>query len=442
MGQTSDIFNRLEDIQKLAKSKGADDVKVVYTESEAAKVTAQDGEIERIERPENSQISVGVYLGQKTGSAVINSQRPEIIEACINEAILNAKMQPDDPYAGLIDPSEIADQYATLDLVDSNVPHIDTLVDRAVSASKAAMSNNKLIFQASGASSWSKSSKHILASNGFSGVVERTSCGVQAVAIAKEGEQMQSDYDYDAQIYGADLKDATSVGQLASENALKCLNPRTIKAQNVPVVIKPQIAESLVNEFIAAMSGLAVLKNKSFLAGKLDKRVMSPNITIVNDPLLDRGLGSYAFDADGIAADRFLLVEGGELKTYLFGSYGARKFNDEKGTAYRSTGHAGVDPYIYMKPGEKSPQELISEVKDGFYLTELMNLQVNEFDGSFTSPASGFWIENGEIAYRVDGASIGGNLFDLFNEVEVGNDVDRLQHIDVPTLLVPQFKIG
>jgi PmbA protein len=442
MGQTSDIFNRLDDIQKKAQKKGADHVRVSYSGSEALSVSVDNGEIERASRTDNSSYGVTVYIGDKTASVSINSSRPDVIDSFVDKAIFNAKMQPDDPYAALIDASELADEYATLDLCDPSVPSVDELVARAKTACDAALNTNKLIVSATGAASWSKSARYIVASNGFSGVNERSGSSVQAVPLAHKNGEQQTDYDFDSQVYGADLKDPAVLGAIAAERAAKSLGAQKIQAQTAPIIFDQRVSSSLIDAFIGAMYGSAVLQKESFLRGKLDQQVFAPSISIIDDPLLDRCLSSYAFDGDGIAAEKRILVDKGVLQTWLFGSYGARKFNAGEGTSFKSTGHAGVEPSYYVEPGALSPSEMIAEVQDGFYINSLMNLKINQFDGSFSSPASGFWIKDGKIAHAVDGASIGGNILDLFSQMEAASDVNRLQHQEVPTMRVAQFKIG
>ncbi len=442
MKTPTDIFNRLEDIHKTAKAKGADGVVASYTSTQSREVSVSRDEIERVEQPEDSAFSVVVYLGQKTGSVSIGSARPEIIEQCIDQAIFNAKMQPDDPYIMMLDPSELPQSYAQLDSVDPVAPDMDALLGRATTASMAAMDGHKKIVLAEGKAGWSNDARYILSSNGFSAVEESTVHYVQANAVALENGAQQVSYGHDAQIYAEDLKAADAIGLKAAKGAIARLSPRKIAAQTVPVVFKHGVASGLIGHFVKAMYGTSVLRRETFLAGKLDQQVFAPNLSIIEDPLLPRGLGSYAFDGEGIAAQKHNFVEDGVLKMWLFGSYGARKFNDEMGTNYKSTGHANVRPYYYMEGGTKTPKEMIAEVQNGFYITSLMNLKVNPFDGSFTSPASGFWIENGKIAYPVEGASIGGNLLDVFNNVEAANNVNRRKHVHIPTLRIDQFKVG
>ncbi len=442
MKTSADIFNRLQDIHKMAKAKGADHVVATYSTAEQRKVSVSRDDIERIEQPENSVFEVAVYLGQKTGSVSINSARPEILEQCIDQAIFNAKMQPDDKFVQLLDPSELPKTYAKLDSVDPVAPSMEELVERAKTASVAALNGHSKIVHAEGAASWSKSAEYILSSNGFQAIEESTGHSTQASAVGLENGQQQLNYDYDAQVYGEDLKSSAEIGRIAAEKTVASLSPRSIQAQTAPIIFDPRVSGSLISHFVRAMSGAAVLRSESFLINKLDKQVFAPNISIIEDPLLPRGLGAYAFDAEGIAAQKHIFVENGHLKMWLFGSYSARKFNDHFGTNYKTTGHVGVNPYYYMSGGTQSPEDMIAEVQNGFYITNLMNLKVNAFDGTFTSPASGFWIENGKIAYPVEGASVGGNLLDVFARLEAANNVDRRGHIHIPTLRVDQFKIG
>jgi PmbA protein len=442
MGQKSDLFNKLEDIQKRAKKKGADQVRLIASQSHSLKVGVANGDIETIESKENSGLGIEVYVGQKKSSVSIGLGKEDLVETALDEAIFNAKLQPDDPYAGLVDASELADEYASLDIFDTKVPTVEELIENAKEAGDAAFSENKLIIRASGSAAWSTGSTAILSSNGFSGYQQRTSNSLQAMTVAeKDGKRNQSG-EYDAKVYFGDLDSAKIIGVEAAKRTIESLTPRMVKPQTAEVILDPGVAADLVSSFISAINSTNVVKEKTFLCQKLDQEVFAPAVTIIDDPLIERSLGSRAYDIDGIAAKELVLVENGVLKTWLFDAYDAREFNAKKGTSYKSTGHGGVGLEFYVAAGKTSPEQMISEVKDGFYITSLMNLQVNGFDGSFSSPASGFWIENGKIAHAVDGASIGGNILDVYKAMEPASDLDRINHQPVPTMRVGAMKIG
>tara|TARA_R110002124_G_scaffold233406_1_gene398759 strand:- start:137427 stop:138755 length:1329 start_codon:yes stop_codon:yes gene_type:complete len=442
MGQKSDLFNTLEDIQKRAKKKGADQVRIVASQSKRLSAGVANGDVETIESKENSALNIEIYIGQKKSAVSIGLGKADLVETALDEAIFNAKLQPDDPYTGLVDASELSDEYATLDIFDAKVPTVEELIENAKEAGDTAFAANKLIVRATSTAAWSAGSTAILSSNGFSGYQERTRNSLMAMTVAEQNGQKNQGGEGDAQIYMGDLDSAEAIGLEAANSAIEGLNPRTVKPQRAEVILDPGVAAELVSTFINAINSTNVVKEKTFLCTRLNQEVFAPAITIIDDPLIERSLGSRAYDIDGIAAKELVLVENGVLKTWLFDAYDAREFNDKKGTSYKSTGHGGVGLEFYVAAGKTSPEQMISEVKDGFYITSLMNLQVNGFDGSFSSPASGFWIENGKIAHAVDGASIGGNIMDVYKAMEPASDLDRIHHQPVPTMRVGAMKIG
>lgn len=435
MSQNQDIFNKLEDIKKAAVKKGADQVKVCYAENQSAQVSVLDGEVERIQSPENSVYTIDVYLGDKQGSTTINSARPEVVIAGIDRAIFSASLKSDDPYAALLTQSELPASYATLDSVDSTIPTESELLDRAKAACNASLSGQSKIVTSSSAASWGKSASYILTSEGFNGFGERTVNSLYAMPKALQDGKVVSDYTADSQIYLSDMKTPDEIGQSAAEKTVRLMGAKEIQPYTGPVIFDPRISASLVAKFFSAMSGGAVLENKSFLRDMLNQKAASANLTIIDDPLVPRGMGSFAFDEYGVASQKRIFVDKGVPLSWIFGTYSVRKFNDTLGTQFETTGHSGRSPSVYVPGGQSTPAEMIANIKDGVYIYSLMNLQVDPFDGSFSSPASGFIIQDGKLSTAFEGAAIGGNLIDLFSDVEFANDLDRLKHQNIPTML-------
>jgi PmbA protein len=256
---------------------------------------------------------------------------------------------------------------------------------------------------------------------------------------------MERDYDYAHTRFGEDLESAIDVGKRAAERAVKRLNPRKVRTQSVPVFYDPRIAGSLLGHFSGAISGSAIARGVSFLKDKMGKQVFGENITIIDDPHRKRGLRSKPFDGEGVANRHTTLIEAGRLTTWLLDSASARQLGlQTTGHAARGTGGppSPSPTNLYMAAGSLSPEELMEDVKQGFYVTELIGMGVNGVTGDYSRGAAGFWIENGELTYPVSEVTIAGNLKDMYLHLTPANDLVFRYGTDAPTLRVDGMTVA
>ena len=242
------------------------------------------------------------------------------------------------------------------------------------------------------------------------------------------------------------LEPAAEVGRLAAQRVLRRLAPRKVETQKSPVVFEPRTARSLLSNIFQAISGEAVYRKASFLAGKLGERVGSENLTVVDDGTLPGLFGTSPFDDEGVASRRTVVIERGVLKNYLLNAYTARKLGlKTTGNASRGlTGNAGIGHgNFYLERGPHSPEEILRSVKNGFYVTELIGSGVNVVTGDYSLGATGLWIENGELAYPVSEVTIAGTLQQmLMDAAMVGSDLDFRGSVAAPTLLIQEMTIS
>jgi len=277
----------------------------------------------------------------------------------------------------------------------------------------------------------------LVTSDGFKGSYLGSRHGLAMTAIAGKGTGMERDYDFSSALHAADLDDAASVGRNAGERAVKRVNPRKVPTGRVPVVFDPRVAGSLIGHLASSINGASVARGTSFLKDKLGERLFREGIRIVDDPLRPRGLRSQPFDAEGVAGRPMALVEDGVLKTWLLDSATGR----ELGMA--TTGHAqrGVSSSpspgatnLYLEPGPRSPEALIGDIEEGFYVADLIGMGVNLVTGDYSRGAAGFWIENGELTYAVSEVTIAGHLLDIYRTLEPANDLKFRYGTNSPTV--------
>jgi PmbA protein len=259
------------------------------------------------------------------------------------------------------------------------------------------------------------------------------------MAIAGEGTGMERDYDYSSTLHAADLDKPETIGRSAGERAVARLNPRKVATQKVPVVFDPRVAGTIVGHLVSAVNGASIARKSSFLRDKMGAKLFADGIRIIDDPLRKRGQRSRPFDAEGVAGKKLAIIDDGVLTTWLLDCATAR----ELGLA--TTGHAqrGVSSTpspgatnLHMEPGKLSPDELIADIKQGFYITDLIGSGVNGVTGDYSRGASGFWIENGKRTYAVSEVTIAGHLFDIFRTLTPASDLTFKYGTNAPTLRI------
>jgi PmbA protein len=277
----------------------------------------------------------------------------------------------------------------------------------------------------------------LVTSHGFTGAYLGSSHGVSMTAIAGEGTGMERDYDYSSVRHAADLESPEKIGRTAGERAIARLNPRKVTTRKVPVVFEPRVAGSLVSHLASAANGASVARKTSFLREKMGEKLFADGIRIIDDPLRKRGLRSHPFDGEGVAGKMLALVDDGRLTSWILDCATARELG------LTTTGHAqrGVSSVpspgpsnLHLEAGTLSPDELIADIKDGFYVTDLIGMGVNMVTGDYSRGASGFWIENGQRTYAVSEVTIAGHLFDIFRTLTPANDLTFRYGVNSPTV--------
>jgi PmbA protein len=264
-------------------------------------------------------------------------------------------------------------------------------------------------------------------------------------AIAGEGTGMETDYDYSSALHGADLEAPEKIGRTAGERAVARLNPRKVSTRKVPVVYDPRVASTLIGHLAGAINGASVARKTSFLKDKLGAQLFASGINIIDDPHRPRGLRSHPFDGEGVAGKRMKLIDGGVLKTWLLDCATARELKMTT-TGHASRGASSVPSpspsNLHMEPGTKSPKELIGDINEGFYITDLIGMGVNGVTGDYSRGAAGFWIENGEKTYAVSEVTIAGHLLEMFKSLTPGNDLEFRHGTNAPTIRVEGLTIA
>src|SRR5262245_40380821 len=428
-----------------ARRAGADAADAVAVRSMSLSVDLRDGAVEESQRSESDDLGLRVLVGRRQAVVSSNDIKADVAQLA-ERAVAMAKVAPEDRFAGLADPSLLSSGAPPdLDLVDPDLPSVATLEERAKSAEAAGLAV-KGVTKSEGASASAGIGGMVLAtSHGFRGAYLTSRHGISMSAIAGEGTAMERDYDFSSTLHAADLDPSERIGRSAGERAVARLNPRKVATKRVPVVFDRRIAGGLVGHLAGAINGSAVARKTSFLRDKLGERLFKPGIRIIDDPLRKRGQRSRPFDGEGVKSRAMAIVDDGVLKTWILDSATARELN------LATTGHAqrGVSSppspgstNLHLEPGQRTPDELIGDIADGFYVTELIGMGVNPVTGDYSRGASGFWIENGRPSYPVSEVTIAGNLVAMFGALEPANDLEFRYGTNAPTVRVEGLTVA
>jgi PmbA protein len=336
-----------------------------------------------------------------------------------------------------------------LDLYDETILGTDTQIDWAKRGEAAAFSADPRVTNSEGAEFDSSSGRVVLAnSHGFVGSYATSSFSLSVSPIASDAHTgaMQRDAWYEVQRKFARLSSAESIGQEAARRAVRRLGARRVATKRVPVVFDQETAGSLLANLCSAVSGYGLYKRASFLLDQLGQTIASDRITVYDDGRMVGGLGSRPFDGEGLATRKTTIVERGVLTSYLLDTYSGKKLGlPSTGSASRSVGESpSVGPTnFYLVPGLQTPEQIIGSVKEGLYLTEVIGFGINMVTGDYSRGASGFWIENGELAFPVEEITIAGNLKQMLKDIEtVGNDLVFRGRIASPTLKIAEMMVA
>ena len=431
------LLARASELIDLARAAGADRADAVVVRSRSRSVSVRLGKVEGVDAAESDDFSLRVFAGRKVAS--VSATPGADLRAIAERAVAMAKASPEDPYACLADEADLARDYPDLDLFDATEVSSADLTEAALAAEAAALAVPGVSNSAGAGASAGMGGMVLVTSHGFSGSYAGSRFGRSVSVIAGEGTRMERDYDFDSRLYFADLDDAAEIGRRAGERVVKRLNPRQVPTgKDVTVVFEPRMARGFIGHLAGAINGASVARKTSFLRDQMGKQVLKAGLSLTDDPLIARGPASRPFDGEGVTGQKLAMVEDGVLQHWFLSTSTAR----ELGLKTNGRGVRGgnlVSPgstNLRFTAGEQTPEELIRQIGTGFYVTELIGQGVNMVTGEYSRGASGFWIENGELAFPVAEVTIASNLRDMFLRVTPANDIDDSFSIAAPTLAI------
>ncbi|WP_299921221.1 TldD/PmbA family protein [uncultured Pelagimonas sp.] len=425
-----------------AKKAGADSADAIALSGTSISIDVRDGKLEQAERSEGQDIGLRVFVGQRSAIVSASDTRPETLQTMAERAVAMAQEAPEDPHAGIADPSQLATDWdiEALELHDPSAePAPEALQDDAQRAEATAAAQAGITQVQSASAGYGSTDVAISASNGFSGAYRRTSRSVSCVAIAGEGLTMERDYDGDGRVFQSELRSPEEIGLTAATRALARMNPQKPKTGAYPVLFDERISSSLIGHLMGAANGSAIARGSSWLLGHAESQVLPKGIDLVENPHRPRKTASRPFDAEGLPTRVRKIVDDGTLTGWTLDLANARKLGlSSTGNAARSVS-GGVSPASWnleLTQGSATQAELMAQMGTGLLVTSMIGSTINPNTGDYSRGAAGIWIENGEPAYPVSGVTIAGNLRDMLGSLIPANDARPWLTYVVPSLLV------
>ena len=435
----------LTDLVAKASGAGADAADAIFVDGVSLSQGRRLGKPENLQRAENRDLGLRVFVGTRQAVVSSSDTSPAALDELVERAVAMARAVPEDPYCGLAGADQLATSVPDLDMVDDEEPSTETLETRASEAEDAARAVAGVTNSEGAEASWGRHMVAVAASNGFARGYARSSNGLFVSVLAGEDLGMERDYDYTSAVYGSDLMDPAAIGRNAGEQAVRRLGARKAETAQVPVVYHPRIANTLVGHLSSAVNGSAVARGTTFLKDKLGEKILPAGVTVVDDPLRQRGMRSKPFDGEGVATRRHNLIDDGVLTTWILDLRSARQLGME------TTGHASRGTSsppspsatnLYLQPGTLSPEELMADIKSGLYVTEVIGFGINGVTGDYSRGATGLWIEDGQPSYPVSEVTIAGNLNDMFANLTPADDLEFRYGTDAPTVRVDGMTVA
>jgi PmbA protein len=439
----------LSDIVNQAIRRGATDAEAVGLETTEFHVEVRLGQVEKLQEAASRGIGLRVLYQGRQASSSTSDLSPQAIDELISSAVEMAKLTSVDEAATAPARDDLAREIPDLNLYDAAIAELPTerKIEMARAAEDAARGYDRRIANSEGSAFSTTVGKTILVTSaGFAGEYQGTTCGLMVAPIAKEGDQMQVASWGDRQRALSSLDSPEELGREAARRAVRRLGARKVTTREAPIVFESSASEELLGDFFAAVDGYSIFRSASFLVGQLDEMIAAPELTIIDDGQMSGRVGSRPFDGEGLAARRTVVVENGVLKNYLLNTYTARKLG-LRSTANASRALTGA-PVVgfsnfFIAPGVYQADEIIASVKSGFYVTDMIGFGYNTVTGDFSRGASGWWIEDGKLAFPVEEVTIAGNFRDMLRGISmIGNNLRFRGRIAAPTIKIDRMMVS
>lgn len=413
--------------------------------ADGVSVSVRDGKMESIEREESASVALRCFFGQRQAHVSGADLSPDGLKALGERCVAMAKAVPEDKFCGLPDAALLATAGLDMDLTGEPEISADVLEREALAAEAAALAVPGVKTVAGCGASWNRSERWVAATNGFRSWKTGTSTGLGLAAVAEKDGQMERDYDSWSVRFTKDRPSAEEIGKTAGERTIARLGARKVETQKAAVIFDRRVSDSLLGALLGAISGPSIARGVSFLKDWMGEQVFAKGIYITDDPLRPLGMGSRTHDGEGLPVGEAHLIEDGRLTRWLLNTSSARQLG------LAPNGFAGMgfgDPpgvstsNVYLRPGTATPGDLAKQAGKGLLVTDMFGPSINPNTGDYSVGVSGFWFEDGEIAYPVSEVTVASDLPAMFARLIPASDLELRGTRDAPSILIEDMNLA
>ena len=419
----------------LAKKLGSTDASITVGNSISESVSFRNKKLDESNRSDNLAISIETYIGNKKSSISSSNLLDENLKILIEKCYETTKITPEDEFNSLPDKDLLTKEIKDLNLYDNSHLENDKKIDYLKELEEIASIDKKIINTESGFTE-NKSNFILANSDDFCNGYKSSSFSASCVAVAKDENSMERDYEFTSKCHLNDITDPKNLGKIASEQTIKKLSPKKIESGKMSIIFDKRIAKGLLSSFASAISSSAIARGTSFLKDKIDHQIFSDTINIIDKPDIVKGMGSQCFDSEGVKSDSLKLVDCGFLKDYLVDTYNGKKLN------LKSNGRSGGSTNLYFENGNMNIEELLRIDNRSLYITETIGHGTNLVTGDYSVGATGFLVENGEFKYPVNEITIAGNFNEMFKNITLANDLEFRYSVNSPTMFIEGMTVA
>jgi len=413
----------------LAKKLGATNVSVNVGSSISETVNFRNKKLDESNRSDNLGIDITTYIGKKKSSISSSNLLKDNLNILIEKCIETTKNTPEDEFNALPDKDLLAKEIKDLNLYDDTHIENDDKI-KYLSKLEASTSSDKKIVNTESSFTEDKSNFMLANSDGLSKGYKTSSFVASSVAVAKDHKSMERDYEYTHKCHLDDIQSPEELGKKAAEQTIRKLSPKKIGSEKIALIFDKRIAKGILSTFASAISSSAISRGTSFLKDKINQKIFSGSLSILDKPDIIKGLGSKSFDNEGVRIETLQLVEQGVLKHYLMDTYNGKKLN------LKSNGRCGGTSNLYFDNGNISYKDLLNSNPRCLYITETIGHGSNIVTGDYSVGATGFLLENGEFRYPINEITIAGNFKDMFRNITLANDLEFKYATNSPTMMI------
>jgi len=437
-----------EEIISQAVKSGAEQAEVFMKSYKNLTVDIKGQEVDSLTSSLSYGYGLRVIRNNRLGFAYATDIKEK--DSVIKQAVESAGFSDEDSCLGLPEQSEPA-QIEVYDPAVSDMKEDDAINLTVLLEKSAFDADNRIKKVRKASGSFTTTETVIVNSKSVNTSYLSTSCTAQIMAIAEDGQESQTGWDFSGSRFLSDVS-FEKTGRTAAERSLQLLGARTIAGSRTNVILDNSVTIDFLGIFASSLSSEALQKGKSLLQDKLGKAVISPRINIIDSGLRSGKLGSRPVDDEGVPTSEKILVQEGVLQTYLYNTYTARKGNTHS-TGNASRGSFSSLPSVgitnlFIEPstgeGCLGKRELFKFLGSGLYIVDAMGVHTaNPVSGDFSLGVTGLWIEGGEVRFPVKEAVISGNILEFFNKVAaVGDDLIFYGNMGAPSIIISDVDIS